>query len=60
MGYVAAPELPSPGGGARSHGTRGSAGAHLSKEARSGAEGHMTPPEVTSVRMRGPRPWDTW
>jgi hypothetical protein len=39
VGHVAAPELPSREGRALSRGTRGSAGAHLSKEARSGAAG---------------------
>jgi hypothetical protein len=34
VGHVTAPELPSQGGRARSHGTRGSVGAHLGKEAR--------------------------
>jgi hypothetical protein len=44
LGYVAAPELSSRGGRARSHGTRGSTRAHLVREARSGAEGHMAAP----------------
>jgi hypothetical protein len=51
--------LPS-GGRARSQGTRGSAGDHLGREARCRAEGHMTVPELTSVRRRRPRPHDTW
>jgi hypothetical protein len=59
VGHVAAPELPSQEGGAQSHGTRGRAGAHLSKEARSGAEEHVVAPELTSARRRGPEPWDT-
>jgi hypothetical protein len=42
MGHVAALELPSQEGRARSPETRGSAGAHLSKEARFGAVGHVT------------------
>jgi hypothetical protein len=42
------------------HGTWGSVGAHLSKEARSGAEGHVTAPELTSVRRQGPGPQDMW
>jgi hypothetical protein len=58
--YVAAPELSSRGGSARSHGTRGSTGAHLVREARSGAEGHVAAPELTSAWRRGPGPWDTW
>jgi hypothetical protein len=40
MGHVAAPELPSQEGRARSRGTHGSTGARLSKEARS--RGHGT------------------
>jgi hypothetical protein len=35
------------GGKDQSRGTRGSAGAHLSKEARSGAAGHVVAPEPT-------------
>jgi hypothetical protein len=54
VGHVVAPELPSQGGRARSHGTCGSIGAHLVREARSGAEGHVAAPELTSVRRRGP------
>jgi hypothetical protein len=50
VGHVAAPELPFQEGRARSHRTHGSAGAHLSKEARSGAEGHVAAPELTSAR----------
>jgi hypothetical protein len=57
---VAAPELPSQEGRARSPGTRGSTRAHLSKEVRSRAEGHVAAPELTSARRRGPGPWDTW
>jgi hypothetical protein len=60
VGHVAASELPSQEGRTRSHGTRGSTGAHLSKEARSGAEGHMIALELTSARKRGPGPRDTW
>jgi hypothetical protein len=37
-----------------------SAGAHLSKEARFGAEGHMVASELTSARRRGSGPQDTW
>jgi hypothetical protein len=47
---VAVPELSSRGGRARSHVTRGSAGAHLSREARSGAEEHMAALELNSAR----------
>jgi hypothetical protein len=60
VGHVAAPELPSQEGRARNHGTRGSAGGHLSKEARSGAEGHVVAPEPTSARMCGPKLQLTW
>jgi hypothetical protein len=42
MGHVAALELPSQEGRARSPGTRSSAGAHLSKEARFETVGHVT------------------
>jgi hypothetical protein len=48
VGHVAAPELPSQEGRARSQGTRGSARAHLSTEVRSGAAGHVAAPELTS------------
>jgi hypothetical protein len=34
---------------ARGHGPRGSTGAHLSKEVRSGAARHMAAPEPTSA-----------
>jgi hypothetical protein len=50
---------PQQGGEVWGRGTRGSAGAHLSKEARFRAEGHMVTPELTSARRRGPGPWDT-
>jgi hypothetical protein len=40
---------PQQGGEVRGHGTRGSTGAHLSKEARSRATGHMAAPEPTST-----------
>jgi hypothetical protein len=35
------------------HGTHGSTGAHLSKEARSGAAGHVVAPEPTSTGRCG-------
>jgi hypothetical protein len=60
MEHVAAPELPSQGGEVQDRETRGSTGAHLIKEVRSEAEGHVTAPELTSVRMRGPGPRDMW
>jgi hypothetical protein len=59
MGHVTAPELPSQGGRVLSHGTHGSTGAHLIREARSGAEGHVAAPKLTSARRRGPEPRDT-
>jgi hypothetical protein len=50
VGHVAALELPSQEGRAKSHGTHDSTGAHLVKEARSRAEGHMVASELTSAR----------
>jgi hypothetical protein len=58
--YMTALELSSPGGRARSHGTHGSAGTHLSREVRSGAEEHVAAPKLNSARRRGPGPRDTW
>jgi hypothetical protein len=52
VGHVATLELPSQACRAPSRGTRGSAGAHLNKEVRSGAVGavgHVVVPEPTSV-----------
>jgi hypothetical protein len=43
-----------------SPGTRGSAGAHLSKEARSGVVGHVAASVLTSARRRGLGSWDMW
>jgi hypothetical protein len=60
MGHVAALELPFQESRAPSCGTRGSTGSYLSKEAKSGAVGHMAAPELTSTRRQGPRPWDMW
>jgi hypothetical protein len=54
VGYVAASELSSRGGRARSYGTRGSTGGHLGREVRSGAEERMAVPELNSARRRGP------
>jgi hypothetical protein len=59
VGHVEAPELPSQEGRARSYVTRGSTKAHLIKDARFGAEGHVAAPELTSSRKRGPGPRDT-
>jgi hypothetical protein len=47
---------PHPGGEDRSHRTRGSAGAHLRQETRSGAIGHVAAPEPTSTGRRGLKP----
>jgi hypothetical protein len=52
--HVAAPELSSRGCRARSHGTRCSAGAHLSRKARSGAEEHVAALELNSAIRQGP------
>jgi hypothetical protein len=41
-------------------GPRGRAGAHLGREARSGAEEHMTAPEPTSAGRRGPELRNMW
>jgi hypothetical protein len=60
VGHVAALELPTQESRALSRGTHGSAGAHLSKEERSGAKGHVAAPEFTLVRRRGPGPRDMW
>jgi hypothetical protein len=49
VGHVAASELPSQEGRVPSRGTRGSTGAHLSKEVRFRAAGHVTAPELTSA-----------
>jgi hypothetical protein len=51
---------PQHGGEVWGRGIRGSAGAHLSKEARFGAKGHVVAQELTSARRRGPGPRDTW
>jgi hypothetical protein len=60
MGYVAAPEPSSQGGRARSHETRGSAGAHLVREVRSKVEEHVATLELNSARRQDPGPHDTW
>jgi hypothetical protein len=60
VGLMAAPELYSQEGRAWSPGTHGSAGAHLSKEVRSGAMGHVAAPELTLARRRGSELRDTW
>jgi hypothetical protein len=53
-------EFSSRGGKARSHETRGSAGAHLSREAMSEAEERVAAPELNSARRRDPGPRATW
>jgi hypothetical protein len=58
--HVAAPELSSRGGRARSHVTHGSVGADVGNEVRSGAEEHVAASELNSARRRGPGPQDTW
>jgi hypothetical protein len=60
VGYVIAPELSSRGGRAQSHETCGSTEAHLVREARFGAEGHVAAPELTSTRRQDPGPRDMW
>jgi hypothetical protein len=45
---------PRQGGGVQSHVSRGSAGAHLSKEAGFGATCHMAVPEPTLAGRQGP------
>jgi hypothetical protein len=60
VGHVTAPELPLQGGRAWSHGTHGSTGAHLDREARSRAKGYVVARELTSVRRHGSGPWDMW
>jgi hypothetical protein len=57
---MAASELSSQGGRARSYGTRGSVGAHLGREARSGAEERVVAPELNSARRRGSGPRAMW
>jgi hypothetical protein len=57
---MVAPKHSSRGGRARSHGTRGSAGAYLDREARPGAEKHVAAPELNSTRRRGLGPRATW
>jgi hypothetical protein len=44
----------------RGHGPRGSTGAHLSKEVRSGVAGHVAPPEPTSAGRCGPKLQLVW
>jgi hypothetical protein len=60
VGHVVAPEISPRGDRARSHGTRGSAGAHLGRKARSRAKGHMAALELISARRQVLGPRDTW
>jgi hypothetical protein len=60
MGHVASSELPSQEVRALSRGTRGSTGAHLSKEKRFGAIGHMAASKLTLARRQGSELRDTW
>jgi hypothetical protein len=53
-------ELFSRGGRAQSHGTHGSAGAHLDREARPGAEKHVAALEPTSAGRCGPNLQLAW
>jgi hypothetical protein len=48
------------GGEARGHVTRGSIGAHLSKEVRSGAVGHVAALDPTSAGRCGPKLHLAW
>jgi hypothetical protein len=48
------------GGEVRGHGPRGSTGAHLSKEVRSRAAGHVAAPKPTSTGWCGPKLQLTW
>jgi hypothetical protein len=49
MGHMAAPKLPSQKGRVQSRRARDSTGAHLIKEARTGAVRHVVTPEPTSA-----------
>jgi hypothetical protein len=53
---VAALELSSRGDRARSHVTRGSAGAYLDREVRSGAEERVAAPNLNSAMRQSPGP----
>jgi hypothetical protein len=47
-------------GEARGHETHDSTRAHLGREVRSGAAGHVEVPELTSIGRRGPELHGTW
>jgi hypothetical protein len=51
---------PQQGGEVRSRGTHGSAEAHIGREARSRAVGHMAAPEPILTGRRGLKLMDTW
>jgi hypothetical protein len=51
---------PQQGGEVLDHGTRGSAEAHLDKEARSVAAGYVAAPKPTSAGRRDPKLRNTW
>jgi hypothetical protein len=51
---------PQQGGEVRSYGPRGSTRAHLNKEVRSGAAGHVAAPKPTSAGRCGPKLQLTW
>jgi hypothetical protein len=50
------PEPSQQGGRIQSHGTHGNIRAHLNREARSEAIGHVAASEPTSARRQGPEP----
>jgi hypothetical protein len=60
VGYVVVPKLSSRGGRARSYETRDITRAHLVREAKSGAEGHVAAPELTLSERQGPELRDMW
>jgi hypothetical protein len=60
VGYVVVLELSSRGGRARSYETRDSTGAHLVREAKFGAEGHVAAPELTLSGRQGLELRDMW
>jgi hypothetical protein len=58
--HMAALELSSHGGRARSYGTRDSAGAYLGRSVRFGAEEHVVALELNLARRQGPGSRDMW
>jgi hypothetical protein len=52
VGHMVALELSPRRGRAQSHGTRGSVGAHLGREVRSGAKGHVAALKLISARRQ--------